>query len=335
MPENTLNQLKQFEQILKNCIVDRFKANLPEDKKNLLMSTTFLKPEELVGLKTGNEIQGKILRNMLRCIINLKSTKELPLDNGTNITLPIGEDIENEIIEFYASNIADKYKFGINPGNPNLTLAFSLIESLGSNVDNAILNNNIVQIFAQPSVANFAKTYTDELLSPYSIAKTEINDNEPVILVDDPLKNEAVSEEVDILSLAGNNEASVQNVEAPVNEMETISLQPSEEVTPVQEEVKPTTEQEGVISEEKYKELCMKFARNEVLTPQEFNMLLMATPQLVSEEDKMKMANASVDLAEQPEKQEVVFRGFTISAFPTYFVILSVILLVILGVIIL
>jgi hypothetical protein len=78
----------------------------------------------------------------------------------------------------------------------------------------------------------------------------------------------------------------------------------------------------------------MKFARNEVLTPQEFNMLLMATPQLVSEEDKMKMANASVDLAEQPEKQEVVFRGFTISAFPTYFVILSIILLVILGVVI-
>ena len=63
MPENTLNQLKQFEQILKNCIIDRFKANLPEDKKNLLMSTTYLKPEELVGLKSGNEIQGKILRN--------------------------------------------------------------------------------------------------------------------------------------------------------------------------------------------------------------------------------------------------------------------------------
>ena len=101
MPENTLNQLKQFEQILKNCIVDRFKANLPENKKNLLMSTTFLKPEELVGLKTGNEIQGKILRNMLRCIINLKSTKEFPLDNGTNITLPIGEDIENEIMICY------------------------------------------------------------------------------------------------------------------------------------------------------------------------------------------------------------------------------------------
>lgn len=331
MPEETLKQLKQFESILKNCILDRFKGNLPENKKNLLMNTEFIKIENFVGLKNGNEIQGKVLRDMLRCIITIKSTKEFPLDNGTNITLPIGEDIENEIIEFYAANIADKYKFGINPGNPNLSLAFSLIESLGSNVDNIILNSNVVQMFAQPAVENFAKTYTDNLLKPYSVAKVEIVSNEPIAIVDDP-----VSEEIDILSLDPVEKETVETVQ-----FETVDITPSVPVKEEPKEVKegPTSifesKEQNIISEEKYKELCLKFARNEVLTPQEFNMLLMATPQLMSEEDKNKMANSSVDLGSQNESQEVIFRGFTISAFPTYFVILSIVLLLILGFIIL
>ncbi len=336
MSEEIMNQLKQFETILKNCILDRFKSNLSEDKKNILMSTSYLKAEELSVLKSGNEIQGKILRDMLSSIINIKSTKEFALGNGTNITLPVGEDIEKEIIEFYASNIADKYKFGINPGNPNLSLAFGLIECFGDKIDNMILNSNIIQMFTQPSAANFAKTYTDELLKPYSTVNLESPTGNVVELVDDPVKSEPVNEEVDILSLTNNQES---NVTEALDIIETIDLTPVEEETqvsaaPVQVQPQPQTQQ-SVISEDKYKDLCMKFARNEELTPEEYNMLVMSTPDLLSEDDKNKLASANVDTPEQTESHEVVFRGFTISAFQTYFVVLSIILLVVLGFIIL
>lgn len=330
MSEDVYNQLIQFEQILKNCIVDRFGENLSQNKKNVLLNGSYLDKEKFATMNSGNEIQGKILRDMLKSIINIKSIKEFTLDNGTKMTLPIGEDIESEIIEFYASNIADKYQFGIDAKNPKLTLAFGLIEGLGSNVDNAILNNDINSIFAMPGVAHFAKTYTDDLLSNYSTVKTNNNSSSPMVIVDDPVASETqTSEEIDILSLAV-TPSSTDDI------IETVSLDSNVNNTISNQQVQDSnTDNQGVVSEDKYKELCMKYARNETLTPEEFNMLLISTPDLVSEEDKVKMSTAPTTLEDTTEKQEVIFRGFTITAFPTYFVILSIVLLVILGFIIL
>lgn len=330
MSEDVYKQLIQFEQILKNCIVDRFGTSLSQDKKNVLLNGSYLDKEKFATMNSGNEIQGKILRDMLKSIISIKSIKEFTLDNGTKMTLPIGEDIESEIIEFYATNIADKYQFGIDAKNPKLTLAFGLIEGLGSNVDNAVLNNDINAIFAMPGVAHFAKTYTDDLLSNYSTAKTNDNSNSPMVIVDDPVTSETpISEEIDILSLTNTPDSTDEIIE-------TISLEPTlDNATPEQQTQNNVADKQGVVSEEQYKELCMKYARNETLTPEEFNVLLMATPELVSEEDKLKMTNTTANLSDSTEKHEVIFRGFTITAFPTYFVILSIVLLVILGIIIL
>ena len=330
MSEDVYKQLIQFEQILKNCIVDRFGTSLSQDKKNVLLNGSYLDKEKFATMNSGNEIQGKILRDMLKSIISIKSIKEFTLDNGTKMTLPIGEDIESEIIEFYATNIADKYQFGIDTKNPKLTLAFGLIEGLGSYVDNAVLNNDINAIFAMPGVAHFAKTYTDDLLSNYSTAKTNDNSNSPMVIVDDPVTSETpISEEIDILSLTNTPDSTDEIIE-------TISLEPTlDNATPKQQTQDNVADKQGVVSEEQYKELCMKYARNETLTPEEFNVLLMATPELVSEEDKLKMTNTTANISDSTEKHEVIFRGFTITAFPTYFVILSIVLLVILGIIIL
>ena len=49
--------------------------------KTLLLNTSFINPESLAGLKSGNEIQGKALRDILACIINLKSQQEFEGDN--------------------------------------------------------------------------------------------------------------------------------------------------------------------------------------------------------------------------------------------------------------
>ena len=151
-------------------------------------------------------------------------------------------------------------------------------------IDNMILNSNIIQMFTQPSAANFAKTYTDELLKPYSTVNLESPTGKVVELVDDPVKSEPVNEEVDILSLTNNQES---NVAEALDIIETIDLTPVEEETqvsaaPVQVQPQPQPQtQQSVISEDKYKDLCMKFARNEELTPEEYNMLVMSTPDLL------------------------------------------------------
>ena len=69
----TYKKLGQFQEILKKCLIDRFGANLTEDKANLLNSTNFVIESELVNFKTGTEIQGKILRDMLKSIIHIKT----------------------------------------------------------------------------------------------------------------------------------------------------------------------------------------------------------------------------------------------------------------------
>jgi hypothetical protein len=257
-------------------LVDRFGSNLSKDKVNLLNSTNYVIESELVHFKTGIEIQGKILRDMLRSIIHIKCVKEITLDNGNTTNIIYGEDIENDIIEFYAANIADRYKFGINSNNKSLTLAFELMDAFGPKFDNIMLNNNVNQILAMNEAALFASNYNNDV--NYSNSNITTNEN--------------------------------------VNIMDFVNNSPVEE-----------TSSGSILSEDEYKNLCMKFARNESLTPEEYNKLLMATPDLMDNNEINKFKEQDTLL----EEQEIKSRGFTISSLSTYFIIITMLLLMIFG----
>lgn len=265
----TYKKLGQFQEILKKCLIDRFGANLTEDKANLLNSTNFVIESELVNFKTGTEIQGKILRDMLKSIIHIKTIKEVTQEDGTTTNVIYGEDIEKEVIEFYASNIADRYKFGIDSSNNKLNLAFELMDLFGPNFDKVMLNNNVIQILGMEEAALFATNYNNSSTN---------------------------SEDVNIMDFV---------------------------------EEKPSNNG-SILSDDEYKNLCMKFARNEALTPEEFDKLLMATPDLLDAADIEKIGNKGI--AETTlEEQEIKSRGFTISSLSTYFIILAMLLLMVFG----
>ena len=280
MIEETYKKLTQFQEILKKCIIDRFGSNLKPEKISLLNSTNYVIESELVNSKNGAEIQGKILRDMLRSIIDLKCFKDFLQEDGSTITITYGEDIEKEIIEFYAVNIADKYKFGIDSSSSNLPLAYELLNMFDSNFDQLMLNKNAKEILSMNEALLFTSNYENDLLSKHTSISTDIN------ILDDTDSN-----------------------------------------------IKPSVEGESnsILSDDKYKELCMKFARNESLTQQEFNMLLMSTPNLMDDSERKKIENQSANISEQ----EVKSRGFTFGALPTYFIILIMILLIIFGFLIL
>lgn len=309
----TYKKLGQFQEILKKCILDRFGNNLPQDKVNLLNSTNFVIESELVHFKTGSEIQGKILRSMLQSIVDINCIKEFTLEDNTTITVPYGDDLEVEIIEFYATNIADKYKFSIDSKKDKLTLAYELMDLLGTNFDNIVLNNKADKILEIEGLELFATTYNRDILRPYGTAPVvDVIDDDKVVTHLDPTVNESTptSEEVNILDLVSGEES---NVEIPASEQKK------------ENDSETKKDKQSILSEEKYKELCMKFARNEELTPQEFNMLLMSTPDLIDPNGNVD--NQSVDLVDTSLTEEVKSRGFTISSFSTYFIIFSFLLL--------
>ena len=268
----TYKKLGQFQEILKKCIIDRFGGCLSQDKIDLLNSTNFVIESELVNFKTGAEIQGKILRDMLKSIIHIKCIKELTQENGKTTNIIYGEDIEYEIIEFYAANIADRYKFGIDSIDNRLSIAFELMDIFGSNFDNVMLNKNVNEILSMNEAAIFASNYNNNSTN--------------------------TSEDVNIMDYVDSN---------PTNKPE---------------------ENKSILSEEEYKNLCMKFARNEALSPEEFNKLLMATPDLLDENDISNISNTDEN---NINNQEVMSRGFTISSLSTYFVILAMLLLIVFG----
>lgn len=267
----TYKKLGQFQEILKKCIIDRFGASLSQDKIDLLNSTNYVIESELVHFKTGTEIQGKILRDMLRSIIHIKCIKEFTQEDGSTTNIIYGEDIEKEIIEFYAANIADRYKFGIDSSSNRLSIAFELMDIFGPNFDKVMLSKNANEILSMNEAALFASNYNNRTSS-----------NEEVNIMD----------YVDVAHT--NNEK----------------------------------ENKSILSDEEYKELCMKYARNEALSPEEFNKLLMATPDLVDDD----MKKSSNGIAENSlDEQEIKSRGFTLSFLSTYLVILAMLVLIVFG----
>lgn len=265
----TYKKLGQFQEILKKCIVDRFGGNLTQDKIDLLNSTNYVIESELVHLKTGAEIQGKILRDMLRSIIHIKCIKPLTQEDGSTTNIIFGEDIEKEIIEFYASNIADRYKFGIDSSDIRLSTAFELMDVFGPNFDKVMLNNNINEILSMNEAALFATNYNN---TSYT------------------------GEEVNISNYVTSNDEN----------------------------------KNSILSEDEYKNLCMKFARNESLTPEEYEKLLMATPDLLDDKEKANLS--SNRYAENTlEEQDIKSRGFALSSLSTYFIILAMVILIVFG----
>ena len=114
MPDDVFKKLLEFEKILKKCIIDRFRGILPQHKIDIINNTEYLVKDELVKFSSGIEIQGKILRDMLDSIIDIKFIKNVPIDDFTETYILFAEDIENEILEYYSKDISIKYKFNVN-----------------------------------------------------------------------------------------------------------------------------------------------------------------------------------------------------------------------------
>lgn len=292
MLNDIIERLKQFEVILKKCILDRFGTNLPQNKIDIINNTSYVDENIMNGLKNGNEIQGRILRHMLDSIISFKCNKDFVLKNNTKISVPYGEDIEKELIELYASEIAQKYKFNIDYTTLSLEKANSLREILGDTFDFSVLNLNCEVVLDNPNLSLFATNYNNEILQKY--------ENEPPATIK-------------VIDLSNNNGESVINnsyVEEPIS-----------------------SEADSILTDAEYQELCMKYARNETLTQEEFTKLLKGTPELLNENTVEDFSNHNVSVInnDQVKKLELGFASpslafYLFSIFIAFLIVLGIIL---------
>lgn len=291
MLNDIIERLKQFEVILKKCILDRFGTNLPQNKIDIINNTSYVDENIMNGLKNGNEIQGRILRHMLDSIISFKCNKDFVLKNNTKISVPYGEDIEKELIELYASEIAQKYKFNIDYTTLSLEKANSLREILGDTFDFSVLNLNCEVVLDNPNLSLFATNYNNEILQKY--------ENEPPATIK-------------VIDLSNNNGEGVINnsyVEEPVS-----------------------SEADSILTDEEYQELCMKYARNEVLTQEEFTKLLKGTPELLNENTVEDFSNHNVSVINNDHVKKLEL-GFASPSLALYLFSIFIAFLIVLGII--
>ena len=290
MLNDIIERLKQFEVILKKCILDRFGTNLPQNKIDIINNTSYVDDNIMNGLKNGEEIQGRILRRMLDSIIDFKCNKDFILKSNVKVNVVYGEDIENEIIELYASEIAHKYKFNIDHTTLSLEKANSLREILGETFDFSVLNLNCEVVLDNPNLSLFATNYNNEILQKY--------ENEPPATIK-------------VIDLSNNNGESVINnsyVEEPINEADSI------------------------LTDEEYQELCMKYARNETLTQEEFTKLLKGTPELLSENTIEDFSNHNVSVINNESVKKLEL-GFASPSLALYLFSIFIAFLIFLGII--
>ncbi len=189
-----LEKLKQFEKVLKQCLLKRFGAFLPENKISLLNNTEYIIGNEFTDGSDKLTFQGNILRHMLDSIIDITCIKEISLDgynSGVTSTLVYGRELEDGIIELYTQELAKLFKLNVNQIEElkdNIALANKLKDVYGEALDEKVFIKSASKLL---SVDEFIKTigYKDKAgLSNLDSSDKEWNENSQKILKVETLK---------------------------------------------------------------------------------------------------------------------------------------------------
>ena len=148
MSDITLDKVKQFESLVIKCLLSKYGSNLPQNKIELLNSSNFVTSEMITGVSSIEEIQGLVIRNVIKNVIDVTCTKELLVD-GDKVLLPYGEDLENGLIEYYTEQLASKYNIKINEIDglsDNIEMIRKINERLDNGLDKIVFESDAIKL---------------------------------------------------------------------------------------------------------------------------------------------------------------------------------------------
>ena len=102
MSNISLDKAKQFEALVVKCLINKYGKILPKNKIELLNSTNFLTEEMLSNVSSKEELQGVIVRSVVKSVLNIECKKELSV-NGKKEFIDYGNNLENELVEYYSN----------------------------------------------------------------------------------------------------------------------------------------------------------------------------------------------------------------------------------------
>ncbi len=182
----SLNKVKQFESLIIKCLINKYGSNLPQNKIELLNSSSFITPEMINGISSSNEIQGTIIREVIKNVIDITCEKELIID-GNKISITYGEDLEVGLIEYYSEQLASEYNIKINEIeglSNNLEMVKKLKDRLDNGLDKMIFESDAIKILDTAGLQELIEQNDNLAIERY------VKEKENIINAKDELKQE-------------------------------------------------------------------------------------------------------------------------------------------------
>lgn len=177
MQNISLDKLKQFESLMKKCLIARFGKYLPQDKISLLNSRSFI-DENIIGSGLNIETaQGEVIRSIMSGVIDVRCQKEIKI-NGDTENVDFGEYLQEGIIEYYTQDLAEKYRININDKpelKDNLEMIALLREKLGQDLDSMVFIKTAVEILDASELEEAIKKSDTEALKEHLAQKQDIS----------------------------------------------------------------------------------------------------------------------------------------------------------------
>ena len=179
--DERLNIMRQFEKDIKRIIFDKYGIFLTVEKMTNLNETILVNEKLLAEMNTVEEMQGTVIRKSFDLVIDMKTTKDVVLEDGSVVSIPYGEVIENGIIEYYTKKLADEYQIHINETpelQRDLTFITLLQRKLQGGLDPRAFSEDAIKLLNAEELGSFVKKYDSYEIEQYlNRAKTLASDD--------------------------------------------------------------------------------------------------------------------------------------------------------------
>lgn len=176
MSNISLDKAKQFEALVVKCLINKYGKILPKNKIELLNSTNFLTEEMLNNVTSKEELQGIIVRAVVKGVLNIECKKELTI-NGKKELIDYGYDLENELIEYYSDELAQEYGIEINKIDgltDNIEMVMKLKDKLDEGLDPLVFESDAIKILNKAQIQDLINKNDSLAIEKYVKEKNEV-----------------------------------------------------------------------------------------------------------------------------------------------------------------
>lgn len=176
MSNISLDKAKQFEALVVKCLINKYGKILPKNKIELLNSTNFLTEEMLNNVSSKEELQGVIVRSVVKSVLNIECKKALTIE-GEKELIDYGNNLENELVEYYSNALAQEYGIEINKIDgltDNIEMVMKLKDKLDEGLDSLVFKSDAIKLLNAAQLKDLIEKNDNLAIENYIKEKNDI-----------------------------------------------------------------------------------------------------------------------------------------------------------------